>query len=176
MRLTVEQNAIFPNVDEARVAEFHAEPCFNKAGARLNSSPGNIEGHTVSCTGSQFCGLGMVETKINAERISRLLEERVTVPKKVRIHWTGCPNSCGQVQCADIGLMGSPAKKFNEETQKNMAVPGVKIFVGGTIGEWGKLSMDPVKTIIMEDEIVLEELVGICVEKFGGVRKTPVPA
>ena len=24
------------------------------------------------------------------------------VPKPLRIHWTGCPNSCGQVQCADI--------------------------------------------------------------------------
>ena len=37
---------------------------------------------------------------------------------QVRIHWTGCPNSCGQVQAADIGLMGGPAKKPDPETGK----------------------------------------------------------
>ena len=60
----------------------------------------------------------------------------------MRIHWTGCPNSCGQVQAGDIGLMGGPAKKMNAEG-KMKAVPGVKVFVGGTIGEHGKLQLDP---------------------------------
>ena len=49
-----------------------------------------------------------------------------------------CPNpnpNPTQVQCADIGLMGGPAKKLNPETGKTMAVPGVQIFVGGRIGE-----------------------------------------
>ena len=59
----------------------------------------------------------------------------------MRIHWTGCPNSCGQVQAADIGLMGGPAKKMNAEG-KMKAVPGVKMFLGGTIGEHGELQLD----------------------------------
>ena len=81
----------------------------------------------------------MIETKQNAERIAEKLDELISVPKPLRIHWTGCPNSCGQVQCADIGLMGGPAKKLNPETGKTMAVPGVQIFVGGRIGEDARL-------------------------------------
>lgn len=66
----------------------------------------------------------------------------VEVPKGIRIHWTGCPNSCGQVQAADIGLMGGPAKKMNAEGVLK-AVPGVIVFIGGTIGEHGKLQLEP---------------------------------
>ena len=45
----------------------------------------------------RFCGLAMIETKGPAEIVTRELQKRVTVPKALRIHWTGCPNSCGQV-------------------------------------------------------------------------------
>ena len=73
------------------------------------------------------------------------------MPRAVRIHWTGCPNSCGQVQAADIGLMGGPAKKMNAEG-KLKAVPGVKMFLGGTIGEHGKLQLDThIEGIPIED-------------------------
>ena len=44
----------------------------------------------------------MIETKNNAESIAAAVDERVEVDRDVRIHWTGCPNSCGQVQAADI--------------------------------------------------------------------------
>merc|ERR1719353_802897 len=77
----------------------------------------------------------MIETKSNAEAIAELVQQRVEVDRDVRIHWTGCPNSCGQVQAADIGLMGGPAKKKVDGKLK--AVPGVKMFLGGTIGEEG---------------------------------------
>ena len=43
---------------------------------------------------------------------------------QVRIHWTGCPNSCGQVQAGEIGIMGAPAKKFDPVSGKNKAAPG----------------------------------------------------
>ena len=138
----------------------------------------------VSCTGAQFCPLGLIETKAPAERIMKKVDARVEVPKQLRIHWTGCPNSCGQAQvsikdctaitckpkgvpspqptthnphtqppqptyptshaqAADIGIMGGPAKKLNPETGKMVAVPGCQIFVGGTIGESGHLSLEP---------------------------------
>merc|ERR1719326_638207 len=83
----------------------------------------------------------MIETKQNAESIASLVEQRVEMPRDVRMHFTGCPNSCGQVQAADIGLMGGPAKKMNAEG-KMKAVPGVKMFLGGTIGEHGKLQLE----------------------------------
>ena len=32
------------------------------------------------------------------------LEQQLDLPKKVRMHWTGCPNSCGQV-CERLNSM-----------------------------------------------------------------------
>jgi len=168
IRLTVEQNVLLPNVPNERLAELRAEPCLN-GDSRLSVEPGMIVGHVVSCTGSEFCGFAMVETKQNAEEIANILQERLDMPKPVRIHWTGCPNSCGQPQAADIGLMGGPARKKNAEG-KMKAVPGVKIFLGGTIGEGGKLVFDPqIEGIPIEDLVpVLTEVI---IDKFGGVLK-----
>lgn len=82
------------------------------------------------------------------------------------------PNSCGQVQVADIGIMGAPARKLNEETGKMMAVPGCKIFVGGRIGEDAHLAMDPYKAgIPLAEEELIPELVEILKSEFGAVDK-----
>ena len=71
-----------------------------------------------------------------------------------------------QVQAADIGLMGGPAKKVDAEGKKK-AVPGVKMFVGGTIGEHGRLQLDThTEGIPIED--LLPYLVEVVVDRFGG--------
>jgi ferredoxin-nitrite reductase len=162
IRLTVEQNLIIPNVKSEMVASLLAEPSLN-GDSRLSTSPGKISGNLVSCTGSQFCGLALIETKANAEAIAEELEKRVDVPRDVRIHWTGCPNSCGQVQAADIGLMGGPAKKMNAEG-KMKAVPGVKIFLGG------KLQLDAEPAGIPIEDLV-PHLTSTLVSKFGAELK-----
>merc|ERR1712228_138272 len=72
--------------------------------------------------------------------------------------------------------MGGPAKKMNSEG-KMKAVPGVKVFVGGTIGEHGKLQLD---TTAMNggadsDGVPIEDLVPvltqIIVDRFDGTVK-----
>lgn len=55
----------------------------------------------VSCV-LQFCGLAVIETKNRAMAVVAKLEEQLDFPKKVRIHWTGCPNSCGQVRVSSF--------------------------------------------------------------------------
>lgn len=115
IRFTVEQNIILPNVDSHRAESLLADLALTTAGSRLSAAPGNIVGNVISCTGSQFCGLALVETKLKIDRMTRQLQEMVEVPRPVRIHMTGCPNSCGQAQIADIGLMGAPAKKADSE-------------------------------------------------------------
>lgn len=166
IRLTVEQNILLPNVDESAVDALLAEPALTLA-SRLKVNPGLIEGNVVSCTGAEFCGLALIETKINAEKLGKELENLVKVDRPIRIHWTGCPNSCGQVQVADIGIMGAPARK--EVDGKKVAVPGCKIFVGGRIGEDAHLALDPVKEgIPLED--LLPELVEILKSEFGAVE------
>lgn len=169
IRMTVEQNVILPDVDEADLEALKKEPCFN-GDSRMKVNPGFIEGNVVSCTGAEFCGLALIETKSNAEELAKKLEKLVTVDRPIRIHWTGCPNSCGQVQAADIGIMGGPARK--EVDGKKMAVPGCKIFVGGRIGEDAHLATEPVKTgIPIEDESLIPILVDILKEEFGAVAK-----
>jgi ferredoxin-nitrite reductase len=96
IRLTVEQNAMLPNVADADLPALLKEPALNDG--RMSVDPGDIAGYTVSCTGAQFCGLALVETKNNAERIANILQATMVTPKPLRIHWTGCPNSCGQVR------------------------------------------------------------------------------
>eukprot|EP00543_Licmophora_paradoxa_P009519 CAMPEP_0202477274 /NCGR_PEP_ID=MMETSP1360-20130828/93859_1 /ASSEMBLY_ACC=CAM_ASM_000848 /TAXON_ID=515479 /ORGANISM="Licmophora paradoxa, Strain CCMP2313" /LENGTH=593 /DNA_ID=CAMNT_0049104517 /DNA_START=45 /DNA_END=1826 /DNA_ORIENTATION=+ len=169
VRFTVEQNVILPNVDEDKVDELLAEPCVN-GDSRLKINAGFIEGNVVSCTGAQFCGLALIETKLNAENIGKKLEELVSVDRPIRIHWTGCPNSCGQVQVADIGLMGGPARK--EIDGKMKAVPGVKIFVGGKIGEESHLALEPYKSgVPLAEEELLPVLVEILKKEFGATDK-----
>ena len=52
----------------------------------------------------QFCGLAVIETKNRAMAVVEKLEQQLDFPKKVRIHWTGCPNSCGQVRTPRLYL------------------------------------------------------------------------
>jgi len=171
IRMTVEQNIILPNVDNDKVEDLLAEPAFG-ADSRLKVNAGLIEGNVVSCTGAQFCSLAMIETKSNAESVSKRLEELVEVDREIRIHWTGCPNSCGQVQVADIGIMGAPAKKMDPEKGKAVAVPGCKIFVGGRIGEDAHLSLEPYTTgIPLAEEDLIPVLVDILKKEFGGRDK-----
>ena len=77
IRLTVEQNVILPNVKEEDVPALLAEPALH-GDSRLRVSPGNIVGNPVSCTGAQFCGLAMIETKNNAEAIAFYGGERAS--------------------------------------------------------------------------------------------------
>lgn len=162
LRMTVEQNIIFPNVKNERLDELSAHPIFE----RYQIRPGKIAGNLVSCTGAQFCGLALIETKNRAIELADTLDRTVEVPRDVRIHWTGCMNSCGQVQVADIGLMGAAARVDGK------AVEGVKIFVGGKIGEEAELGEQITKKPVAAD---LKELVpmmqDLLVERFGGVLK-----
>lgn len=170
VRLTVEQNILLPNVPQDKVDALLAEPALTEG--RLSVAPGHIVGHTVSCTGSQFFGLALVETKANADAVARKLDALVSVPKPLRIHWTGCPNSCGQVQVADIGLMGAPAKKFDEASGKNKAVPGCDLYVGGKIGEEAHLALEPYKKgVPLDHDDLVPVLADIIVKEFNGVRK-----
>jgi ferredoxin-nitrite reductase len=155
VRLTVEQNAIVPHIADAKLNAFLSEALLEK----FSINPGKLRGAVVSCTGAQFCNFALIETKEYAVSIVDAIQAKVDVPKSVRIHWTGCPNSCGQPQVADIGLMGGKGRK-NGKT-----VDAVDIFMGGTVGKDAKLGEKVMKGIPLED---LESvLIDILVDKFG---------
>jgi ferredoxin-nitrite reductase len=154
VRLTVEQNVIIPHIADAKIDALLSEPLLEK----FSINPGKLRGALVSCTGAQYCNFALIETKQYAVSIVDSLQAKVSVPKSVRIHWTGCPNSCGQPQVADIGLMGAKGRKDGK------TVDAVDIFMGGTVGKDAKLGEKVMKGIPLEDlEAVM---IDILVEKF----------
>ena len=96
----------------------------------------------------------------------KLLEAELHLTRPVRIHWTGCPNSCGQPQVADIGLMGTKARKNGKP------VEGVDIYMGGKVGKDAHLGSCVKKGIPCEDlQPVLRDLL---IEHFGAKPKQEV--
>ncbi|GAA6617683.1 ferredoxin--nitrite reductase [Scytonema sp. NUACC26] len=150
IRLTVEENFIIPDVSDSRLETLLTEPLLEK----FSVNPAPLTRALVSCTGAQFCNFALIETKNRALAMIQELEKQLEVTHPVRIHWTGCPNSCGQPQVADIGLMGTKARKNGK------AVEGVDIYMGGTVGKDARLGSCVAKGIPCEDLLpVLRELI-----------------
>jgi len=85
---------------------------------------------TVACTGSEFCKLALTETKSYARWLTEQLDERYPgYQEEIKLHITGCPNSCGQHWIADIGLEGKKIK------QDGKLVDAYYFCVGGSVGQ-----------------------------------------
>ncbi len=155
LRLTVEQNVLIPNVPDSRVGPLLQEPLLKK----FSPNPGPLQRGLVSCTGNQFCNFALIETKNRAVALMEELEAELEIPQTVRIHWTGCPNSCGQPQVADIGLMGTTVRKDGKP------VEAVDIYMGGEVGKDAKLGECVRQGIPCED--LKPVLVELLIEHFG---------
>jgi ferredoxin-nitrite reductase len=155
IRLTVEQNVIIPNVADDKLDALLTEPLLEK----LTLEPKTLERSLVSCTGSQFCNFALVETKNQALALARELDAELEIPNTVRMHWTGCPNSCGQPQVADIGLMGTKARKDGK------TVEGVNLYMGGKVGKDAHLGDCVEKSIPCDD--LKPALKTILIDRFG---------
>ncbi len=154
VRLTVEQNVIIPNILDDNLPDLLTEPLLEK----FSINPQPLKRALVSCTGSQFCNFALVETKNRALALANQLDAELEIPNPVRIHWTGCPNSCGQPQVADIGLMGTKVRK-NGKT-----VEGVDLYMGGKVGKDAQLGTCVRKGIPCDELNAV--LRGILIESF----------
>ena len=124
LRLTVDQNVILPHVPDARLGTLTAEPLLKT----LRYDPSGVLRGLVSCTGTEFCNLAVIETKSRAFKIARALATKLPGPKPLRIHWSGCPAGCGNHTVADIGLLGTKTKVEGE------VVDAVDVFIAGASG------------------------------------------
>jgi ferredoxin-nitrite reductase len=82
------------------------------------------------------------------------------------MHWTGCPNSCGQPQVADFGFMGTKARVDGK------TVPGVDLFMGGKVGKDAHLGEKVMKSIPLTE--LKPFLRNTLIEKFGAKLKPGV--
>lgn len=120
------QNVLIRNIAKEKVAAFQEEPLIVN---RFKLTPSTFVGYAVSCTGTEYCNLAIVETKERMRSLAQYLDDTVVLDTPLRIHMIGCPNSCGQRQIADIGLQGALVK-----TPGGM-VEAFDIHVGGTLEE-----------------------------------------
>jgi len=90
---------------------------------------------TIACTGSEYCKLALTETKGFARWLTEVLDERIPgFQEQIRIHVTGCPNSCGQHWIADIGIEG---KKIKSDGRM---VDAYYFCVGGSVGQFAAIA------------------------------------
>jgi sulfite reductase (ferredoxin) len=126
VRNTVQQNILLINIPDALVN--HVANELNLLGLPVSVSA--FARGTVACTGSEFCKLALTETKGFARWLSQELEERLPdFEEQIKLHITGCPNSCGQHWIADIGIEGKKTK-FNGKM-----VDAYYFCVGGSVGQ-----------------------------------------
>ncbi|CAF2157806.1 hypothetical protein IGI04_025573 [Brassica rapa subsp. trilocularis] len=161
LRLTVEQNIIIPNVETSKTEALLQEPFLKN---RFSPEPSILMKGLVACTGNQFCGQAIIETKLRALKVTEEVERLVAVPKPIRMHWTGCPNTCGQVQVADIGFMGCLTRGENGKP-----VEGADVYVGGRIGSDSHLGEIYKKGVRVTELVPL--VAEILIKEFGAVPR-----
>jgi sulfite reductase (ferredoxin) len=84
---------------------------------------------TVACSGTEFCKLAITETKSFSRWLVEELEERLPgFDQHLKLHVTGCPNSCGQHWIADVGIEGKKIKV------NDRLVDAYYFCVGGALG------------------------------------------
>ena len=124
LRLTPSQNVLIPHIPDALVGELTREPLLRE----LPYNPTEIQRGLVSCTGTDFCNLALIDTKTRALALAREFESRIEASRPLTVRWSGCPASCGNHHTADVGLQGCKVKVNGK------IVDGVHVFVGGRGG------------------------------------------
>lgn len=136
---TKEQNVCFKNLDRSEALELRT--ALVAAGFQVEGAM-RID-DVLACPGTEFCPVAATPSLSAGARISRRFHQLISgghLPPEVqrlRIHISGCPNSCAQHQVADIGLSGTRVhKKFDDQSGL-----GYQLFLGGTLEGTGRLAM-----------------------------------
>ncbi|HYV85070.1 MAG TPA: nitrite/sulfite reductase [Patescibacteria group bacterium] len=130
VRVTREQNLVFPSVPRAGLAMFHA----TLRAVGLAETGAGTALDVTSCPGADTCALGITSSKGVARAVRRELlplagNGGAAALAGVTIKVSGCPNACGQHHVAAIGLHGVV------KTIKGVKVPAYQIHLGGTTGQ-----------------------------------------
>ena len=107
LRTTGMQNLVIVNVPGSNAEALARE--LDALGLRVGGSP--FWRGAVACSGTEFCKLAITETKGFTRWLVEEMEERLPeFDQDLKLHVTGCPNSCGQHWIADIGIEGKKMK------------------------------------------------------------------
>ena len=103
LRLTVWQNLLIPHVPDAFVETLRRS--VQRLGLFTEASLAT--GGIIACTGNRGCKYAAADTKAHALALMKHLTGRVSIGSPVNLHFTGCPHSCAQHYCGDVGFVGA---------------------------------------------------------------------
>lgn len=107
LRTTNMQNLLIVNVPNSNAQLLANE--LDLIGLRVGGSP--FWRGAIACSGAEFCKLAITETKAFSRWLVEEMEERLPgFEQHLKLHVTGCPNSCGQHWIADVGIEGKKIK------------------------------------------------------------------
>ncbi len=131
LRTTATQNLLIINIPRTHVDSVaHG---LENAGLHIAGSP--FWRGAIACTGTEFCKLAITETKAYTRWLVDELEERLPAfDQQLKLHVTGCPNSCGQHWISDIGLEGKKIKHNGHMTD------AYYFCLGGALGEHQRIA------------------------------------
>jgi sulfite reductase (ferredoxin) len=125
LRTTIGQNLLIVNVSSHDAIPLAQE--LDRIGLRVGGSP--FWRGAVACSGTEFCKLAITETKAFTQWLVGEMDERMPgFDQHLKLHVTGCPNSCGQHWIADVGIEG---KKIKQDGQM---VDAYYFCLGGALG------------------------------------------
>ncbi len=104
-----------------------------------------------SCPGTSFCALAITSSQGAAQSLLQYFREKQSLAdpdfKPLRVHISGCPNSCTQHQGADIGYSGGMVKVGEDQRF------AYQLWLGGQLGTDAQLGIMAKKAIA--DEMVV---------------------
>ena len=110
LRATTMQNLLVVNVPTINADALAKE--LDAIGFQVSGSA--FARGAVACSGTEFCKLAITETKTFSRWLVEEMEERLPgFDQHLKLHVTGCPNSCGQHWIADVGIEGKKIKVAN---------------------------------------------------------------
>ena len=122
LRLTMSQNLLIAFVPLANLKRLHAKL---KALGLGEAGADQIE-DVMTCPGAYSCNLALTKSMNLGEALSQaLVKERDPQVRKLAVHVSGCPNSCGQHWTGDFGFYGNARKIDGKE------VPYYLMLLGG---------------------------------------------
>lgn len=130
--ITPAQNILVPWIENNFIYDAYNFLVQNEFFGKINQSTRDI----VSCPGAFSCRLAVTHPYNLAEYIG----ENIDSLAGIRLHISGCPNSCGQHHLGDIGLFGASLKVDGKLSPHYVVLLGGNVFyqrerIGRVIGK-----------------------------------------
>ena len=141
----------------------------------LGAAGGGLLGDPITCPGADTCKLGITSPRALARELQPTLDRASDHARleDLRVHISGCPNSCAQHQIADIGLFGAA------RSIEGVTAPHFMLLLGGELDGRGRgeapgdglaktLIKLPARRVPQAIEALLQAFLASDAERFAG--------